>query len=280
MANFGISDILNAKVKPSGGGTGEILSLPAGAASDVGQMYKYYKKRIEKAYNRMEHSYLETAVALHAIYHKELYRLDGYKNIYEFAEENYNISRGTCHNFLSICEKFGKLDAQGLVVGLLDRYGTYSVSQLAVMQAFPQELLNQCNDEMSVRELKRMKQAYEKGLTASQQKLELGGSEQEEDELAKEELKQEEISLKQESRKRESAEKHCEAGASGIPEVKRNGKEEVRSFNYQVRKETELMKMCEEIRTWLEAGGGEERETVVYVTMTMVKNGKLEEINV
>lgn len=277
MANFGISDILSAKVKPSGSGTGEILSLPAGAASDKGQMYQYYKKRIEKAYYRMEHSYLETAVALHAIYNKELYRLDGYKNIYEFAEENYNISRGTCHNFLSICGKFGKLDSQGLVVGLLDCYGTYSVSQLAVMQTFPQELLNQCNDGMSVRELKRMKQAYEKGLTASQQELELAGSGQGENGQEKEELEQEEgIYSEQESRKTDSTGKHCEAEVSGMSEELGEGNEEVRSCNYQLRKETELMEMCEAVRVWLEAGRGEEGETAVYVTMTMIKNGKRE----
>ena len=45
-------------------------------------------------------------------------------------------------------------------------YAEYSVSQLAVMLAFPQELLNKCDKGQSVRELKRMRAEYENGLQA------------------------------------------------------------------------------------------------------------------
>lgn len=45
-------------------------------------------------------------------------------------------------------------------------YAGYSVSQLAVMLAFPQELLDKCDKSQSVRELKRMRVEYENGLQA------------------------------------------------------------------------------------------------------------------
>lgn len=114
----------------------------------------------------MENSYLQTAFALHAIYKNKLYQLDNFKNIYDFAKENYSIARGTCNNFINICEKFGVPNENGNIMELSPTYAQYSVSQLAVMLAFPKELLNKCDKSMSVRELKRMRAEYESGLQA------------------------------------------------------------------------------------------------------------------
>ena len=85
------------------------------------RLYKRFKGQIDKAYQKMETSYLETAFALHAIYKHKLYHLDNYKNIYDFAKENYNIARGTCNNFINICEKFGTLNENGNVMELSDK---------------------------------------------------------------------------------------------------------------------------------------------------------------
>ena len=112
----------------------------------------------------MENSYLQTAFALHAIYKNKLYRLDNFKNIYDFAKENYTIARGTCNNFINICEKFGVPNENGNIMELSPDYAQYSVSQLAVMLAFPRELLEKCDKTKSVRELKRMRIEYENGL--------------------------------------------------------------------------------------------------------------------
>ena len=114
----------------------------------------------------MENSYLQTAFALHAIYKHKLYQLDNFKNIYDFAKETYSIARGTCNNFINICEKFGVPNENGNIMELSPTYVQYSVSQLAVMLAFPQELLTKCDKSMSVRELKRMRVEYESGLQA------------------------------------------------------------------------------------------------------------------
>ena len=130
------------------------------------RLYKRFKCQIDKAYQNMENSYLQTAFALHAIYKNKLYRLDNFKNIYDFAKENYSIARGTCNNFINICEKFGVLNENGNIMELSPAYAEYSVSQLAVMLAFPQELLNKCDKGQSVRELKRMRAEYENGLQA------------------------------------------------------------------------------------------------------------------
>ena len=128
------------------------------------RLYKRFKCQIDKAYQSMENSYLQTAFALHAIYKHKLYQLDNFKNIYDFAKETYSIARGTCNNFINICEKFGVPNENGNIMELSPTYTQYSVSQLAVMLAFPQELLAKCDKSMSVRELKRMRVEYESGL--------------------------------------------------------------------------------------------------------------------
>lgn len=130
------------------------------------RLYKRFKCQIDKAYQSMENSYLQTAFALHAIYKHKLYQLDNFKNIYDFAKETYSIARGTCNNFINICEKFGVPNENGNIMELSPTYTQYSVSQLAVMLAFPQELLTKCDNSMSVRELKRMRVEYESGLQA------------------------------------------------------------------------------------------------------------------
>lgn len=130
------------------------------------RLYKRFKCQIDKAYQSMENSYLQTAFALHAIYKHKLYQLDNFKNIYDFAKETYSIARGTCNNFINICEKFGVPNENGNIMELSPTYAQYSVSQLAVMLAFPQELLTKCDKSMSVRELKRMRVEYESGLQA------------------------------------------------------------------------------------------------------------------
>ena len=135
------------------------------------RLYTRFKKQIDKAYAKMENCYLETAFALHAIYKKQLYKIDSYQNIYDFAKENYNLSRGTCNGFINICEKFGLPNENGVIIALQDTYKDYTSSQLITMVSFPPVLLNQCNSSMSVRELKKLKKEFEASLTAEDEEL-------------------------------------------------------------------------------------------------------------
>lgn len=132
------------------------------------RLYIKFKKQIDKAYENMEKSYFDTASAIHAIYTKQLYKIDNFKNIYDFAKQNYNIARGTTSNFINICDKFGQVNENGTVIGILPAYDAYSVSKLAVMLKFPKELLDKCNPEMSVRELKKLGKEYEENLIAEE----------------------------------------------------------------------------------------------------------------
>ena len=136
------------------------------------RLYARYKKQIETAYGKMETCYLDTAVAIHSIYQQQLYKLDNYKNIYDFAKENYDISRGTCSKFINICERFGAINENGNVIGLQERFENFGVSQLGAMLPMPDCLLEQCDCKMSVRALKQLCEDYKESLNAHQEVLE------------------------------------------------------------------------------------------------------------
>lgn len=130
------------------------------------RLYNRFKKQIDKAYASMEKSYLDTALALHSIYSRKLYKLDGFANIYDFAQDTYGIKKTTCNSFINICEKFGLPNENGTMIKLQDSYVDYKPSQLMVMVAFPQDLLNQCDKDMTVRQLKQMFKEYKEDLSA------------------------------------------------------------------------------------------------------------------
>lgn len=130
------------------------------------RLYNRFKKQIDKAYASMEKSYLDTALALHSIYSRKLYKLDGFANIYDFAQDTYGIKKTTCNSFINICEKFGLPNENGTMVKLQDSYVDYKPSQLMVMVAFPQDLLNKCDKGMTVRQLKQMFKEYKEDLNA------------------------------------------------------------------------------------------------------------------
>ena len=136
------------------------------------RLYTRYKKQIEAAYGKMETCYLDTAVAIHSIYQQQLYKLDNYKNIYDFAKENYDISRGTCSKFINICERFGAINENGNVIGLQERFKNFGVSQLGAMLPMPDSLLEQCDYKMSVRALKQLCEDYKESLNAHQEVIE------------------------------------------------------------------------------------------------------------
>lgn len=134
------------------------------ATAENKRLYTRFIKQIDKAYSNMEKSYLDTALALHSIYSKELYKIDNFKNIYEFADERYNIKKSTCNGFIHICERFGLPNENGTMVELQEKYKEYTSSQLMVMVAFPNILLEKCDKSMSVRKLKDVLKEYKQGL--------------------------------------------------------------------------------------------------------------------
>lgn len=116
------------------------------------------KRFLTNEVNKYAHSQLKIAFVLKTVYEEKLYQIDGYKNIYEYAYDNYNIARGTCSNWLKVVDNFGVLNKQTGFYGLDDRLKDFSITQLILIRALSIEQIQAANicPAMSTREIKQI----------------------------------------------------------------------------------------------------------------------------
>lgn len=100
------------------------------------------------------------AFAIHTIYAKKLYRVDGYENVYSYALERYGLSRTTCNDFINMVERFGKISGNDkeCITKIRPEYELYGNSQLLAMKGYNDlEIADaKINPSMSVREIKKL----------------------------------------------------------------------------------------------------------------------------
>lgn len=116
------------------------------------------KKFLLNEVNKYAHSQLKIAFVLKTVYEEKLYQIDGYKNIYEYAYDNFNIARGTCSNWLKVVDNFGVLNSQTGFYGLDDRLKDFSITQLILIRALSIEQIQAADIKptMSTREIKQI----------------------------------------------------------------------------------------------------------------------------
>ena len=116
------------------------------------------KRFLTNEVNNYAHSQLKIAFVLKTVYEEKLYQIDGYKNIYDYAYDNYNIARGTCSNWLKVVDNFGVLNKQTGFYGLDDRLKDFSITQLILIRALSIEQIQAANitPVMSTREIKHI----------------------------------------------------------------------------------------------------------------------------
>lgn len=125
------------------------------------KLYGTLRKGINNELCKVEKSYLNIAFKLNRIYKEKLYKLGDYQNIYDFAKSEYSLARGTCNNYINICARFGYTDPEtGVCETLMDKYKDYSPSKLVVMLGMTDELIEQLNPWMTVREIKECRRLY------------------------------------------------------------------------------------------------------------------------
>ena len=80
-------------------------------------------------------SQLKIAVLLHWIHKNQAFTLDNCTNIYEFAKKHFEMSRGSCHNYLKVAEKFAITSESGIPeeMQIEEKYQDFRFSQLVVM---------------------------------------------------------------------------------------------------------------------------------------------------
>lgn len=116
------------------------------------------KKFLTNEVNKYAHSQLKIAFVLKTVYDEKLYAVDGYKNIYDYAYDNYNIARGTCSNWLKVVDNFGVLNKQTGFYGLDSRLQDFSITQLILIRGLTIEQIETANitPDMSTREIKQI----------------------------------------------------------------------------------------------------------------------------
>lgn len=70
---------------------------------------KKLKLTIRQELGKSRKSFLNTAFALYEVYNSKLFKLEGCRNIYDFAEKNFSLPRSLTSCYINICKKFGEV---------------------------------------------------------------------------------------------------------------------------------------------------------------------------
>lgn len=115
--------------------------------------YADAKKIIQANVKTMARSFIAVGYYLKHIRDKELYLEDGYKSIWEFAQDIYGMSRSTASRWMSMNDKFS---GGGNSPILDDRYKDFGKSQLQEMLSLPAEQLEEVTPDMTVKEIRQI----------------------------------------------------------------------------------------------------------------------------
>lgn len=116
--------------------------------------YREAKEIIRNKLQGMTQNFIGIGFYLRQIKESEGFRKDGYESIYEFAEDQYGIKRSTAIRWMQMNEKF----SQGGYSPFLDSgYKDFGKSQLQEMLYLDSEQLEEVTPEMTVREIREIR---------------------------------------------------------------------------------------------------------------------------
>lgn len=121
------------------------------------QEFKKHDLAVRKGFKDAGKSFFAIAFNLHWIHSHEAYKTAGKDNIYDYARDCYDISRGTTHNYITVAERFGRMAQESDILVIRDEYIAYSPSQLAILAPHTDAEIKalEIAPTMSCREIKR-----------------------------------------------------------------------------------------------------------------------------
>lgn len=125
--------------------------------SDV--TYEEAKDCISGSIKSMARSFVAVGFYLKHIRDHEFYLEDGYQDIWEFARETYGMSRSTASRWMAINDRFS---VGGNSPNLADGYAVFGKSQLQEMLSLPEDKLRDVTPDMTVREIRELKEPTER----------------------------------------------------------------------------------------------------------------------
>ena len=117
--------------------------------------YDQAKNFIATSIKDIARSFVKIGYYLKYIKEKELYKEDGYRDIWEFAFDTYGISRSTASRYIAINNRFSE---HGNSPVLAAAYQDYSKSKLQEMLYLTDEQIENVTPEMTVKEIREVRE--------------------------------------------------------------------------------------------------------------------------
>lgn len=117
--------------------------------------YDQAKNFIATSIKDIARSFVKIGYYLKYIKEKELYKEDGYQDIWEFAFDTYGISRSTASRYIAINDRFSE---HGNSPVLAAAYQDYSKSKLQEMLYLTDEQIENVTPEMTVKEIREVRE--------------------------------------------------------------------------------------------------------------------------
>lgn len=116
--------------------------------------YDMAKEIISRDLETMSQKFISIGYHLKLIRDKHLYTQDGYKDIWEFAQSAYGISKSTCSRWMSMNDKFSE---GGNSPELKEEFRKFGKSQLQEMLYLTDEQIEQAKPEMTAKEIREIR---------------------------------------------------------------------------------------------------------------------------
>ena len=117
--------------------------------------YQGIKQEIKTELNRVPESFVVIGYQLKQIRDRELYKLDGYSNINDFAMDEYNLSQSSTSRFIAINDKYSM---QGGSPKLQEKYEGFGYSKLSEMLTLSEDDLKLVTVHTTRAEIREIKQ--------------------------------------------------------------------------------------------------------------------------
>lgn len=120
--------------------------------------YDSAKSIIRRDLESMSRKFITIGYYLKLIRDNEMYRQDGFQDIWEFAQDTYGISKSTCSRWMSMNDKFSR---GGNSPYLKEEYRDFGKSQLQEMLYLTDEQMEQARPDMTAKEIREIRKPEE-----------------------------------------------------------------------------------------------------------------------
>lgn len=120
--------------------------------------YDSAKNIIRRDLESMSRKFITIGYYLKLIRDNEMYRQDGFRDIWEFAQNTYGISKSTCSRWMTMNDKFSR---DGNSPYLKEEYRDFGKSQLQEMLYLTDEQMEQARPDMTAKEIREIRKPEE-----------------------------------------------------------------------------------------------------------------------